>query len=70
MGAAVELRYLAAPVDVLFERIQRRGTESPPIDRASLSRWFEVFQEPTPEEMALFDEPLMGMPGGDSDWPD
>jgi predicted kinase len=25
LGAAVELHYLSAPVDVLFDRIQRRG---------------------------------------------
>jgi predicted kinase len=59
LGAAVELHYLSAPVDVLFERIQRRGLEKPPIDRDSLSRWFEIFQAPTPEEMALFDKPLV-----------
>jgi predicted kinase len=58
-GAAVELHYLSAPEDVLFERIQRRGMENPPIERSALSRWFELFQAPTPEEMALFDEPLI-----------
>jgi predicted kinase len=57
LGAAVELHYLSAPVDVLFERIQRRGLENPPIRRDQLSRWLEIFQPPTPEEMALFDEP-------------
>ena len=59
LGAAVELQYLAAPVDVLFDRIQRRGMENPPIERDAVSRWFEMFQAPTPEEMALFDEPLV-----------
>jgi predicted kinase len=59
LGAAVELHYLAAPVDVLFDRIQRRGMENPPIERDAVSRWFEMFQAPTPEEMALFDEPLV-----------
>jgi predicted kinase len=59
LGAAVELHYIAAPVDVLFERIQRRGMENPPIERATLSRWFEIFQAPTPDEMALFDPPLI-----------
>ena len=56
LGAAVELHYLSAPVDVLFDRIQRRGMENPPIERDALSRWFELFQVPTPEEMALFDK--------------
>jgi len=57
LGAAVELRYLSAPADVLFDRIRFRGAENPPIDRNTLSRWFEMFQAPTPEERALFDEP-------------
>ncbi|HEX4545541.1 MAG TPA: ATP-binding protein [Candidatus Acidoferrum sp.] len=59
LGAAVELHYVDAPADVLFERIQRRGMEKPPIEREALSRWSEIFQVPTPEEMALFDEPLV-----------
>jgi predicted kinase len=59
LGAAVELHYLSAPADVLFDRIQRRGMENPPIERDAVSRWFEMFQAPTPEEMALFDEPLV-----------
>jgi predicted kinase len=59
LGAAVELHYLCAPADVLFDRIQRRGLENPPVDRAALSRWLEMFQAPTIEEMALFDEPLI-----------
>jgi len=59
LGAAVELHYLSAPADVLFDRIQRRGMENPPIERDAVVRWFEMFQAPTPEEMALFDEPLV-----------
>ena len=59
LGAAVELHYLSEPLDVLFERIQRRGLEKPPIEREAISRWFESFQEPTAEEMALFDKPLL-----------
>jgi predicted kinase len=66
VGAAVELHALAAPVDVLFDRLQRRGREHPPIGRDVVSRWFDMFQPPTPEEMALFDEPLIadGLAGG------
>ena len=60
LGAAVELHYVSAPADVLFERIQRRGMEKPPIERDAVTRWFEQFQAPTPEEMALFDKPLDG----------
>jgi len=59
LGAAVELHYLCMPPDVLFDRIQRRGLEKPPIERDALSRWFEIFQVPTPGEMALFDKPLV-----------
>ncbi len=59
VGAAVELHYLSAPVDVLFERIQRRGLENPAMEKAALIRWFEMFQAPTLEEMALFDKPLV-----------
>ena len=59
LGAAVELHYLTAPVDVLFERLQRRGRENPPIERDALARWAEIFQVPTAEEMALFDEALL-----------
>jgi predicted kinase len=59
LGAAVELHYLSAPAEVLFQRIQRRGMENPPVDRDALSQWFEIFQAPTSEEIALFDQPLV-----------
>ena len=59
LGAAVELHYLTAPLDVLFERLQRRGRENPPIERDALARWAEIIQVPTAEEMALFDEALV-----------
>jgi predicted kinase len=55
LGAIVELHYLRAPVDVLFDRIRRRGMERPPIPRDAILRWSEVFQAPTPEELDLFD---------------
>src|SRR5437879_13217421 len=56
LGAAVELHHLSAPVDVLFDRIQRRGMEKLRIERDQLLRWVEIFQVPTPQEMALFDK--------------
>jgi predicted kinase len=59
LGAAVELYYLSAPKDVLFERIQSRAAENPPIEEDVISRWFEMFQAPTPEEMALYDEHIV-----------
>lgn len=58
LGAAVELHYLTAPVDVLWERIHRRGAEDPPITRDAMMRYAEAFQAPTADEMALFDLPV------------
>ena len=57
LGAAVELHYLDAPVDVLYERIRQRGQEDPPIERSDLVGWAAIFQVPTAEEIALFDQP-------------
>jgi predicted kinase len=59
LGTAVELHYLTATIDVLFERIQRRGMENPPVDSGAMARWFEIFQAPTPEEMTLYDKPMV-----------
>ncbi|MGB8128376.1 MAG: AAA family ATPase [Candidatus Angelobacter sp.] len=59
LGAAVELHYLSATVDVLFERTQRRGMEKPPIERDELNQWIEIFQAPTPDEVALFDKHIL-----------
>jgi predicted kinase len=55
LGAAVELHYLSASPEILFERIQRRGMENPPIKREDVLRWAEIIQVPTEEEMSLFD---------------
>ncbi len=55
LGASVELHYLAAPVEALFDRVQQRGMESPPIARGDLDRWIAAFQEPTTDEGTLFD---------------
>lgn len=62
LGAAVELHYLAAPIDILLERTRRRSAENPPIARGQLLQWASIFQEPTPEEMALFDQPAADAP--------
>ncbi len=69
LGAAVELHYLSAPEDILFERIERRRMESPPIQREMLRRWAEIFEAPTREEMELYDKPAIadiesGLTGG------
>jgi len=55
LGAAVELHFLDAPVNVLFDRIQRRNMESPRITFEDLEKWAEMIQRPSAEEMALFD---------------
>ena len=60
LGAAVELHYLHAPEEVLWERVRGRGMEEPPIAREALAGWLEAFQAPTAEEMALYDAPLVG----------
>lgn len=57
LGAAVELRYVKAPIDVLFERVQQRRFEDPPMTREQLLGWSKAFMEPTDDEMALYDEP-------------
>lgn len=69
LGAAVELRYLSASADVLFERIQRRGMEEPPITREALTYWSSRIQVPTPEELSFFDRPLSPDPvAGSGSW--
>ena len=55
LGAAVELHYLSAPLEVLFQRVQQRRMEDPPIRKEQLAEWAATIQVPTPEEMALFD---------------
>lgn len=57
LGAAVELHFLDASIEVLFERIRLRNMESPPITIDDVVKWTEVFQRPSAEEMALFDTP-------------
>ena len=59
LGAAVELHFLDAPREVLFDRIQRRAMEDPAVSREVLSQWIEKFQAPTVDEIRLYDEPLI-----------
>ena len=56
LGARVELNYLAASLDVLYERIrQRGGMESLAITRDLIEKWVQQFQAPTAAEGALYD---------------
>lgn len=62
LGAAVELHYLSVPLDELFVRISQRGAEDPPIQAGELQNWADIFQEPTGEELALFDPATTPIP--------
>ena len=57
LGATVELVYLSAPVETLFERIARRNRERPPITLDMLRQWAMAYQVPTDDELALYDPP-------------
>ena len=57
IGAEVELHFLDASVDALFERIRGRNIESPPITMDDVVKWAAIFERPTADEMALFDGP-------------
>lgn len=57
LGAAVELHFLDAPVDVLFDRIRRRNSETPAITFEDMQKWAQTIEKPSPEEVALFDQP-------------
>ncbi len=63
LGAAVELHSLSAPIEVLFERVHRRGMEDPPLSMEDLQRCADIFQAPTSEEGALFDVYQSAEPG-------
>jgi predicted kinase len=61
LGAGVELRYLDASIDDLWERVRTRDRESRvgrrAITRADLDEWAQVFEPPDADELALFDRP-------------
>ncbi len=62
LGAAVELRFLDEPVEVLWERVRRRGLEqrlgSRALTRADLDGYGAAFQRPDGDELRLYDPPL------------
>ena len=59
LGAMVELRYLAPPPEVRWERVRRRGMEqllgSAPLRREDLQAYEAAFEPPDAEELALYD---------------
>jgi predicted kinase len=60
LGAAVELRYLDAPIDELWQRLEIRNAAAlpgtAPIKREDLGRWARQFEAPDAAELALFDD--------------
>ncbi len=62
LGAAVELVHMEAPIDVLLDRVTRRGRKSPPIGRAMLEDASRAFERPTAAELALYDPPAKASP--------
>ncbi len=55
LNAAVELHYLTASTDTLFERTALRRAEDPPITRAQMEKWAGAFEVPTADEIAMYD---------------
>jgi predicted kinase len=63
-GAQAELRYLDEPMDVLWERVNRRNLEPTwgwrAITRDELEQWAVDFEAPEAPELALYDPPVLG----------
>lgn len=61
LGVAVELHYLAAPIDELCRRLGARNGEGKPgtvpVSRELLEEYVKLFQAPDDDELGLFDEP-------------
>jgi predicted kinase len=64
LGVGVELHYLAAPLEELIERAERRNVSgewtAAPMTRAHFEEWVTIFQPPDEEEILLFDKPVAG----------
>ncbi len=62
LGAAVELRYLNAPLEVLMERVQARWTEPAFGSRAitwdDMRAYEPALEHPDGDEFSLYDDPL------------
>jgi predicted kinase len=60
-GYRVELRFLDVPFEELARRIAERNAKAEhgavPIERQKLEQYSKVFQAPTGEELAFYDEP-------------
>jgi predicted kinase len=62
LGAAVELHFVSAPLQVLYERVRKRGREDPPVRLEQIQEWASKFEVPSAEEMALYDDPAAAAP--------
>ena len=58
IGAQVELHFLDAAPEILFQRTTARGRENPPLTLEELRRYADAIERPTAEELALFDPSL------------
>lgn len=60
-GAGVELRYVTAPIEELWRRIVERDLEgkwgSRSITRSELEEWSTIYEPPTTDEFATYDQP-------------
>ena len=61
LGVPVELRFLDAPIEELWRRVDARNCTDAwpdrPITRAEMDWWQALFEAPTPEELARYDPP-------------
>ena len=58
LGAAVEPHYVSAALDVLFDRVQRRGREAPPVQRDELIQWPRSSRSQLPRRWLFSIEPF------------
>ena len=63
LGAEAEIVVLDLPLDVLWERLERRNAELPAatfaVSRAELEEWAAIFQVPTPQELQRWDRAIV-----------
>lgn len=63
LGAEAEIVVLDPPVDVLWERLERRNKDLPAatfaVSRSELDEWAARFQVPTADELARWDRSLV-----------
>ncbi len=62
LGGTIELRHLDVPVEELWRRLDARNQRPAPawtvIDRGSLLSFVDMFEAPSPEELAHYDAPV------------